>query len=311
MLPNVQHLTALAPMQDVTDLAFMRVLARIGSLPDVFVTAYFRSTPTTCASAENNLRCIRENETGVPILAQLAGAEAAPLVRDAEWLMQLPIAGINLNAGCPAPLVNRHGAGAGLLRDLPALQAAVQGLRACVPAGQFSIKFRTGWESPAELPAILDIIRAASPDYAMLHGRTRKDLYRPGTVSTQAVCRAVQYLPCPVLGNGDICTPEQAQHWLTHISPAGVMIGRGAVRNPYIFRQIKGGPAPTADEMKHYYRVLAEETDRILHTKRTPAGHCNRMKKYLAYCYADFTPEQEYALRRCTDIDSMLRILCG
>lgn len=311
MLPNTPNLTALAPMQDVTDLAFMRVLARIGSLPDLFVTAYFRSTPTTCAIAEANLRCIEENETGVPILAQLAGAEAAPLVRDAEHLLQLPIAGINLNAGCPAPLVNRHGAGAGLLRELSALQSAVQGLRACVPHGCFSVKFRTGWEDAAELPSILDILNAAEPDYAMIHGRTRKALYKPGTVSEEAVQSAVQALNCPVLGNGDICTPEQAQHWLSQVSPAGVMIGRGAVRNPYIFRQIKGGPAPTPDEMKNYYRILAEETDRILHTKRTAAGHCNRMKKYLAYCYADFSPEQEYTLRRCTDIDSMLRILCG
>ena len=311
MLTQTDKLMALAPMQDVTDLAFMRVLARIGSLPDVFVTAYFRSTPTTCAMAENNLRCIEENETGVPVLAQLAGAEAAPLVRDAEHLLQLPIAGINLNAGCPAPLVNRHGAGAGLLRDLPALQSAVQGLRAVVPAGQFSVKFRTGWESEEELPAILDTIGAAAPDAAMIHGRTRKALYKPDTVSVEAVRLAVQTLACPVMGNGDIATLEQARYWLNHISPAGVMIGRGAVRNPYIFRQIKGGAAPTADDMKHYYRVLVEETDRILHTKRTPAGHCNRMKKYLAYCYADFTPEQEYALRRCTDIDSMLRILCG
>lgn len=298
-------------MQDVTDLAFARVLSRIGSLPDVLVTAYFRSTSTTCAMAENHLRFIEENETGVPILAQLAGSEAAPLVRDAERLLHLPIEGINLNAGCPAPLVNRHGAGAGLLRDLPALEAAVQGLRACVPPGQFSVKCRTGWESAAEFPAILDILAAASPDAVMVHGRTRKDLYQPGTVDAAPVRRAVQTLVCPVVGNGDITTVEQARYWLEHVTPAGVMVGRGAVRNPYIFRQLRGGPAPTADDMKHYYRVLAEETNRILHTKRTPAGHCNRMKKYLAYCYPDFTPEQEYALRRCTDIDSMLRILCG
>ena len=303
-------LLVLAPMQDVTDLAFMRVLTRIGSLPDVLMTPYFRSTPTTCAIAEANLRCIEENETGLPIWAQLAGSEAAPLMRDAERLLQLPIAGINLNAGCPAPLVNRHGAGAGLLRDLTSLSAAVQGLRSVVPQGHFSVKCRTGWESEDEFPAILETIAAAHPDEVTVHGRTRKALYKPDTVSEQAVRLAVQTLTCPVLGNGDICTLEQARYWLMELSPAGIMIGRGAVRNPYIFRQIKGGPAPTADEMKHYYRVLAEETDLILHTKRTPAGHCNRMKKYLAYCYADFTPEQEYALRRCTDIDSMLHILC-
>ncbi len=302
-------LSALAPMQDVTDLAFMRTLARIGSLPDLFVTAYFRSTPTTCAIAEHNLRCIEENETGVPILAQLAGSEADALVRDAEWLLQLPVAGINLNAGCPSPLVNRHGAGAGLLRDLPRLGSVLQALRAVVPAGKFSVKFRTGWESPEELPRILDTIEAASPDLAMIHGRTRKDLYAAGTVRPETIAQAVHRLPCPVLGNGDICTAEQARQLVQEICPAGVMIGRGAVRNPYIFRMLRGGAAPTPEEMRHYFAVLLEETERILHTKRTPAGHCNRMKKYLAFCYADFSPEEEYALRRCTDTDDMRRLL--
>lgn len=296
-------------MQDVTDLAFMRTLARIGSLPDLFVTAYFRSTPTTCAIAEANLRCIEENETGVPILAQLAGSEPAPLVRDAERLLQLPIAGINLNAGCPSPLVNRHGAGAGLLRDLPTLRACLQGLRAIVPPGQFSVKCRTGWAAADEFPAILAEIAAATPDLAMVHGRTRKALYCPGTVQPETIRQAVTALNCPVLGNGDITTLPQARHWLTHICPAGIMIGRGAVRNPYLFRQLRGGAAPTDDDMRHYFAVLVEETNLILHTKRTAAGHCNRMKKYLAFCYNYFTPEQEYALRRCTDISDMQRIL--
>lgn len=296
-------------MQDVTDLAFMRTLARIGSLPDLFVTAYFRSTPTTCAIAEANLRCIEENATGVPILAQLAGSEAAPLMRDAERLLALPIAGINLNAGCPSPLVNRHGAGAGLLRDLTALSSTLQGLRSIIPTGQFSIKFRTGWASADELPTILNIISAAEPDMAMVHGRTRQDLYRAGTIREEAILQTVRSLPCPVLGNGDVSTATQAQRWLEEICPAGVMIGRGAVRNPYIFRQLHGGTAPTQEEMSHYFEVLIEETNLILHTKRTPAGHCNRMKKYLAFCYEDFTPEEEHALRRCTNIDDMRRIL--
>lgn len=304
-------ITALAPMQDVTDLAFMRTLARIDSLPDLFVTAYFRSTPTTCAIAEANLRCIEENQTGVPILAQLAGSEAAPLMRDAERLLQLPIAGINLNAGCPSPLVNRHGAGAGLLRDLPALRACLQGLRSVVPAGKFSVKCRTGWTTASEFPTILAEIAAAEPDMAMVHGRTRQDLYKPGTVQPETAQLAVNTLNCPVLGNGDITTLQQAHDWLNQVTPAGVMIGRGAVQNPYIFRQLHGGAAPTTDDMRRYFAVLTEETDRILHTKRTQAGHCNRMKKYLAFCYGYFTPEQEYALRRCTNISDMQRILSG
>ncbi len=300
----------LAPMQDVTDLAFMRTLQRINSLPDAFITAYFRSTPTTCALAEHNLRCIDENETGVPMLAQLAGSDAPALLRDAAMLLARPgVAGINLNAGCPSPLVNRHGAGAGLLRNLPRFTQIAQELRSALPAGQFSIKCRLGWEhAEAEFPLILEILAAAAPDEVGIHARTRKQLYG-GSPDFSYVQRAVATLPCPVLANGDINTPAQAAACLLQTGAAGLLIGRGAVRNPYLFRQLRGGPAPTPDEMKQYYSILVEETGRVLLHKRTEKGHCNRMKKYLAFCYPDFSPEAEYQLRRCTSIPEMLRIL--
>lgn len=300
----------LAPMQDVTDLAFMRTLQRIGSLPDAFITAYFRSTCTTCALAEANLRCIDENETGIPILAQLAGSEAAALLRDAHMLLERPgVAGINLNAGCPSPLVNRHGAGAGLLRDLPRFADILNQLRANLPAGKFSIKCRLAWENaPAEFPRILELLVASNPDEVGIHARTRRQLYG-GTPDFSYIRQAVTALQCPVLANGDISTAEQAIHSLAETSAAGLMIGRGAVRNPYLFRQLRGGPPPSADEMKTYYDTLIEETGRVFLHKRTEKGHCNRMKKYLAFCYPDFTPEQEYRLRRCVSVDEMRRIL--
>ena len=300
----------LAPMQDVTDLAFMRTLQRINSLPDAFITAYFRSTPTTCALAEHNLRCIDENETGVPVLAQLAGSDAPALLRDAAMLLARPgVAGINLNAGCPSPLVNRHGAGAGLLRDLPRFAEIARELRRALPAGQFSIKCRLGWEhAETEFPRILEILSAAAPDEVGIHARTRKQLYG-GSPDFSYVQRAVATLPCPVLANGDIGTPAQAAACLQATGAAGLLIGRGAVRNPYLFRQLRGGPAPTPDEMKQYYSILVEETGRILLHKRTEKGHCNRMKKYLTFCYPDFSPDAEFRLRRCTSIPEMLRIL--
>lgn len=300
----------LAPMQDVTDLAFMRTLQRIGSLPDTFITAYFRSTSTTCALAEANLRCINENETGVPILAQLAGSETAALLRDAHMLLERPgVAGINLNAGCPSPLVNRHGAGAGLLRDLPRFADILSQLRSNLPIGQFSVKCRLGWENaPAEFPRILELLAAASPDEVGIHARTRRQLYG-GIPDFSYVRQAAETLPCPVLANGDITSAEQAIHCLAETSAAGLMLGRGAVRNPYIFRQLRGGAAPTPAEMKAYYDILIEETGRVFLHKRTEKGHCNRMKKYLAFCYPDFSPEQEYRLRRCVSVDEMRSIL--
>lgn len=297
-------------MQDVTDLAFMRTLKRIGSLPDFFITAYFRSTGTTCAMAEHNLRCIDENETGVPILAQLAGSEAPALLRDAAKLMARPgVAGINLNAGCPSPLVNRHGAGAGLLRDIPRFSHILQELRAGIPAGKFSVKCRLGWDNaPAEFPVILKCLQAATPDEVGIHARTRRQLYG-GAPDFSYVRQAVSTLPCPVLANGDLNSVQQAHACLQQTGAAGLMLGRGAVRNPYLFRELRGGPPPSAEEMRLYYTTLIEETGRVLLHKRTEKGHCNRMKKYLAFCYPDFTAEQEYRLRRCTSVAEMERIL--
>ncbi len=301
---------ALAPMQDVTDLAFMRTLARIGSLPDMFVTPYFRSTATTCALGEANLRCIRENETGVPIRAQLAGSDADALRRDARALMQENVAGIDLNAGCPSPLVNRHGAGAAVLREpnLDNFSRLMESLRTELPEGKFSLKCRLGWQSETEFPALLERIAAAVPDLVAVHARTRAGLYRADALHPEAVSEAVRALNCPVLANGDISTAAQALDWVAASGAAGVMIGRGAVRNPYIFRELRGGAVPTAEEMQHYYAILMEETGRIL-TRRTEKGHCNRMKKYLAFCYPDFTEEQQYQLRRCTETRDMARLL--
>lgn len=307
---DIPHfLLAAAPMQDVTDLAFMRTLMRIHCLPDFWVTPYIRSARTTCAMTHEPLRCISENPTPTPIWAQLAGSDVAGLVRDARELMRLPVAGVNLNAGCPSPLVNRHGAGAALLRNLPLLSEIAHALREELPAGTWSVKCRTGWESPAEFDKILEILCSARPDMLMVHARTRKQLYA-GLPDRDAVRLAVQRAECPVLANGDICSVRDAHSWLHDIHPAGLMIGRGLVRNPYILRQLRGGSAASVEEMHLYDEALLEETAASL-KRYTAAGHCNRMKKYLAFCYADFSNEAEYALRRCTNPADMKQLLHG
>lgn len=298
---------ALAPMQDVTDVAFMRTLAHLGSLPDFFVTPYFRSTRTTCAMSEGPLACILENPTTLPVWAQLAGSEAEALLRDTRELLRLPVAGINLNVGCPSPLVNRHGAGAGLLRELPRLREICLALRDAVPAGRFSIKCRLGWASVDEFPEVLNVLAEAQPDMLIVHARTRKALYG-GEPQRAAVADAVAQMSCPVLANGDINTPELAAEWALAVHPAGYMCGRGVVRNPFLFRQLRGGPAPTPEERRLYYATLLEETGRTLR-HYTPAGHCNRMKKYLTYCYPELSREAEYALRRCTNPAEMRQLL--
>ena len=114
ILPG-QPLTALAPMQDVTDLAFMGVVAHYGA-PDYFFTEFLR-VHAMSRPEKHILRSIDENATGRPVFAQLIGRDIPNLVRTARELSQYPIAGIDLNLGCPAPVVYRKCAGGGLLRE--------------------------------------------------------------------------------------------------------------------------------------------------------------------------------------------------
>lgn len=301
---------ALAPMQDVTDLAFVRTLARIGSLPDVLMMPYFRSTRSTCVCSAALERLVEEHETGLPLVAQLAGSEPAALTRDARRLMARGVAGINLNAGCPSPLVNRHGAGAALLREPARLAAVLAALRAELPPGAFSVKLRLGWASAEEFPRLLEVLAQAAPDAVMVHARTRQQLYG-GAARWSAVRAAAAALSCPVWINGDIDSPQRAREAAVDSGCARLMIGRGAVRHPYLFRQLRGGAAPTPADRRRYFRLLIEETGRALEPPYRERGHCNRLKKYLAFCYAEMSAEQEWHLRRCerlADLESWLEL---
>ena len=110
-----QPLTALAPMQDVTDLAFMGVVAHYGA-PDYFFTEFFR-VHSQSRPEKHILRSIDENTTGRPVFAQLIGEDLGHLARTATELLRHHVAGIDLNLGCPAPKVYKKNVGGGLLRD--------------------------------------------------------------------------------------------------------------------------------------------------------------------------------------------------
>lgn len=298
---------ALAPMQNVTDLPFLRTLQRLNCLPDFIVTPYLRSSTTSCVMPDSIIRCITENPTSCPVWVQLAGSEVGPLLRDVETLRKFPIAGINLNAGCPAPLVNRRGAGAALLKNPAHLRSICRAMRNAIAPGCWSIKCRLGWESAEEFPQILEAIADGAPDLFIVHARTRRQLYAE-IPDDAAVRLAVQRVSCPVLANGDISSRADAEHRLLSTQARGIMIGRGIVRNPYLLRELRGGTPPSQDEMLLYYTTLLEETGREL-SHPSPAAHCNRMKKFLAYCYRDFSPQTEYNLRRCTSPSEMEKLL--
>src|ERR1041385_548756 len=137
---------ALAPMQDVTDLPFWKLMTAYGGA-DVYFTEYFRVHATSNLE-KYIVQSITENPTGRPVVAQMIGNDIPSLGRTARELQEYPIAAVDLNLGCPAPVVYRKCAGGGLLREPDRIDSILGALRDAVNI-KFTVKTRIGFDSPA------------------------------------------------------------------------------------------------------------------------------------------------------------------
>lgn len=305
-----QPLTALAPMQDVTDLAFMRVIAHYGA-PDYFFTEFFR-VHAQSRPEKHILRSIDENTTGRPVFAQLIGEDLAHLAHTAVELQRHPIAGIDLNLGCPAPKVYKKNVGGGLLRDLPRVNEILRTLRAATP-GLFTVKMRIGFEDTTPFEGLIDLVNEHGVDLLSVHGRTVKEMYR-SDVHYDFIARAAARSACPVLANGNITSARRAADVLTETRAAGVMIGRHAIRNPWIFRQCREQFAGQAvspislGDVHEYIVRLFRATDFPGLLERY---HVNKMKKYLNFVGQGVDPDGRFLhdMRR-TETEAELFSVC-
>ncbi|HEX5400484.1 MAG TPA: tRNA-dihydrouridine synthase family protein [Verrucomicrobiae bacterium] len=307
LLRNNEPLLALAPMQDVTTLEFMRVVARYGG-PEVYWTEYFRvhgvSQPEKWI-----LDSITQNPTGRPIIAQLIGNDIPALVRTAKELQQYPIAAIDLNLGCPAPIVYRKCAGGGLLREPARVDAILGALRDAMTI-PFTVKTRIGFESAEEFDALLPLFARHPIDLLTIHARTVVQMYRPG-VRYDLIARAARELKCPVLANGNVHSAAQAKQLLAETGARGLMIGRGAIRNPWLFDQIRadlrGGKIrlPTGRDVLAYIRELWEH-------EITPgvkeSAQVQRMKKFMNFIGEGVDGKFLFEIRRVTSTADFFRV---
>ena len=223
-------------MQDVTDLPFLRTIASFGGA-DLYITEYFR-VHIHSRLDPYILRSITENPTERPIIAQLIGQDAPELARAVSDLKNYPISGVDLNLGCPAPVVYRKNAGGGLLRHPDQIYEILGRLREACGVTPFTVKTRVGFESEEEFDRLLGIFRSHEIDLVTIHGRTVKERYQT-PVHDDRVAQAVRTLTCPVIANGNVVNCQTGLSYLELTGAAGLMIGRGAIRNPWIFEQIR------------------------------------------------------------------------
>lgn len=273
---------ALAPMQDVTDGAFWNLMHRYGGA-DVYWTEYFR-VHATSRLEQWIVESIEQNSTGQPVVAQMIGNDIPSLVRTAKELQQLPVAAIDLNLGCPAPVVYKKCAGGGLLREPQRIDSILGALRDAVSI-KFTVKTRVGFGSPAEFDTLLPIFAKHSIDALTVHARTVAQMYRL-PVHYDLIRRAAEAMPCPVIANGHVYSADQALEVLAQTKTRGLMIGRGVIRSPWLFNQIRQRQRgeevtyPTGRDVLGYIRALWE-------SQCTPnaneAVQVQRLKKFMNY----------------------------
>jgi tRNA-dihydrouridine synthase B len=299
----------LAPMQDVTDLAFWKVIHAYGD-PDIYYTEYFR-THRDSKPERHILRSIKENPTGKPVIAQMIGEDVPSLVRTAKELQKQNILGVDLNLGCPAPIVCKKNAGGGLLKDPEAINRILSALREAIGI-DFTVKTRVGFDAPEEFDRLLDVFAAHPIDALTVHGRTVKEMYRT-EIHYDRIAQAARRVKCPVFANGNVLNVSAARSTAGLTSASGLMIGRGAIRNPWIFRQIRESyegevtTRPTLRDLREYIERLFNETR--LPTFREGV-HVAKMKKYMNYIGPGIGEDHAFIfqIRRCTSAQDFFKI---
>ena len=234
---TISPATVLAPMAGVTDTVFRRFIRNLGGC-GLIMTEFTSADGVLRKKDQKAKRYLHFYEDEHPISAQLFGSDPNVMAEAARMVEGLGFDLVDLNLGCPAKKVVKCNGGSGLLRDLPAIGKIFEAVRAAVRI-PFTVKFRAGWNDEeivcVELARMAENCGLAA---VALHARTREMGYS-GQARWEWIAAVKDTVKIPVIGNGDIRTPEDACAMVTQTGCDAVMIGRMAPSNPWIFRQIE------------------------------------------------------------------------
>jgi nifR3 family TIM-barrel protein len=308
---TIRPAAVLAPMAGVTDTLFRRVIRGLGSCG--LLMTEFTSSEGITRSAAKTLRYLYFQEDEHPITAQLFGANPAVMGEAARMVEDLGYDAVDINLGCPAKKVVKCG-GSGLLRDLPLLGEIFRTVRAAVRIS-LTVKLRAGWDDKSIVAVeVAKMAEDMGVEGVAVHPRTRLQ-GDAGAADWSIIAAVKQAVKIPVIGNGDINMPEDAERMVRETGCNAVMIGRAAATNPWIFRQMQQYAAsgrydiPTEEDrhrlLSGYYRQICaanlpdgigkmkqfacwfthgvgngSELRRIVHAARTPSEVVEKVETF-------------------------------
>src|SRR4026208_1025526 len=226
----------LSPMAGVTDVSFRRLLKRRGGVG--LSVSEFISVEGLTRNNPKSKRQMRFYEDERPFAVQIFGGQPERMCMAAEMAQEIGADILDVNCGCPAPKVVKHGGGSGLLKDHSRLETILKEIKKAINI-PLTIKIRAGFYdhtiNPVETARLAE---ACGVEHIALHGRTKEQGYR-GLANWDLVKQIKETVSVPVSGSGDVTTIEQAFARFSETRCDGVLIGRGAMANPWIFRQIE------------------------------------------------------------------------
>ena len=269
----------LAPMEGVTDVLFRRLIRQIGGV-GLTVTEFIAARALQF-NIKNTRRLATFDDDEHPIAIQIFGREPLLLAEAAQKVQDLGADIVDLNMGCPAKKVCRNSGGSSLMKDIEHSRRIVAGMRRVLHV-PFSVKMRAGWDH--EQRNAVEMARMCEEegvDAVTVHWRTRADGFG-GVRDLGIIAEVKDRLGIPVIANGDIVDVATALETLKATGADALMIGRGAIRNPWIFREIEatlaGSEVPLVS-LSDMESLLLGFLDQLLIAFHTPKGALGRFKK--------------------------------